>query len=115
MNAGARPAWSGGVGGTGAGDVDVGRASACGQPSNPANPATTVGFALTRDGRVRLAVHDLRGRLVCVLVDDDLTVGEHSATWNGREASGRRSASGVYMLRLETAGTVDVRRLTLVQ
>jgi hypothetical protein len=77
---------------------------------NPFNPRTTIAYALPRDGHVRLAVYDLRGRQVAVLVDGTQTAGEHSLVF---QADGL--ASGVYFYRLQAPGFEQVRRLVLAR
>ena len=51
----------------------------------------------------RLAIHDLAGREVRVLVDGDVS-GTTRAGWDGRDASGRRVAPGLYVARLDRSG-----------
>jgi len=70
---------------------------------NPFNPSTTLSFELARESVARLAIHDMRGRLVRTLVDGGLQAGAHQSVWDGRDASGRTVESGVYFARL-TAG-----------
>lgn len=82
---------------------------------NPFNPSTTVRFQLERAGRARLSVHDLRGRRVRVLVDGNLPAGRHERTWRGTDDRGGALASGVYMLRLETAGADHLQKVTLLK
>jgi bacillolysin len=70
---------------------------------NPFNPTTTIVYQLAAaSGSVRLAVYDLLGREVAVLVNEPKAAGSYSVTW---DASGL--ASGVYFCRL-TAGTATV-------
>jgi hypothetical protein len=82
---------------------------------NPFNPQTTVGFALPEAGRVRLSVHDLRGRLVRVLVDERRDAGTHQVLWDGRDQGGRAVASGTYLASFETTRVREVRKLTLAR
>ncbi|HPF70594.1 MAG TPA: Ig-like domain-containing protein, partial [Candidatus Krumholzibacteria bacterium] len=82
---------------------------------NPFNPQTTIRFALDRGGRVRLAVFDVRGRLVAKLVDGDLPAGAHSVVWDGHDGRGAPVGSGVYLYRLESGGQAETRRMTLVK
>jgi gingipain R len=82
---------------------------------NPFNPATAVAFVLPGDGPVRLSIHDARGRLVRVLVNETLSAGHHEVTWNGRDQQGRPVASGVYLARLQTAQTSDVLKVTMAK
>jgi len=67
------------------------------------------------EGRVHLAVYDVSGRLRRTLVDGDVSLGEHTTTWNGRDDDGRPVASGMYLMRLRTAGLELERRLTVVR
>ena len=58
-----------------------------------------------------LTVHDVTGRRVA---DLPLSAGAASASWDGRDAAGRPTASGVYFLRLTDArGTASARVLRL--
>lgn len=82
---------------------------------NPFNPGTTLAFSVARPGRYSLTVHDVRGRTVAVLVAGRLAAGEHTATWQGRDRSGRPVASGRYVARLEGPGVDVARPLTLVK
>ncbi len=74
-----------------------------------------VRFALTQRGMVDLSVLDIEGRCVKRILGQELAAGAHSAVWDGRDDGSRRLATGVYFIRLERAGEVDVRRLTVIQ
>jgi hypothetical protein len=80
---------------------------------NPFNPRTTIAYRVERAGPVELTVHDLRGARVQTLVSSSRAAGEYTATWDGRDAGGRTAASGVYLLRLKTADTVDGAKIIL--
>jgi hypothetical protein len=82
---------------------------------NPFNPDTEIWFNLSAPGPVRLTVHDLSGRLVCVLFEGHQDAGEHTASWNGTDAGGRPVGSGVYLYRFEAQGMVEQRKMTLVK
>ncbi|RKZ15976.1 hypothetical protein DRQ53_07615, partial [bacterium] len=83
---------------------------------NTFNPRTTISFTLARDGRTRLVVYDLRGRLVDVLVDEVLRADTHDYIWDGKDRSGHSVASGVYVYRLTTSdGFAAAKKMTLVR
>jgi hypothetical protein len=82
---------------------------------NPFNPRTTIRFDLPAAGPVRLAVYDLAGRLVRVLVEGEIPAGSHEAVWDGRDQSGRSAPSGSYLARLVAGGKVEGVRLSLVR
>ena len=82
---------------------------------NPFNPSTHITFEIPERGRALLAIHDVRGRRVCTLVDATLVPGQHDALWDGTDGSGHAAASGVYLLRLESGGRSSVRRMVLIR
>lgn len=75
---------------------------------NPFGGSTSIGYALAREGRVTVAIYDVGGRLVVTLVDGVDRAGAHSASWDGRDASGREVGSGIYFVRM----AVEEARLT---
>ncbi len=82
---------------------------------NPFNPLTTLEFSLPRPGPVRLAVHDVRGRVVAVLASGDLPAGRHTARWDGRDLRGQPASSGVYFVRLQADGESRIRKIVLAR
>jgi hypothetical protein len=82
---------------------------------NPFNPRTRIAYSLERAGHVELSVFDLRSRLVKNLVSGPGRPGRHESVWNGRDATGRQVAAGVYFFRLRTGDDVRTRRVTLIK
>ncbi|MGD8395589.1 MAG: FlgD immunoglobulin-like domain containing protein [Candidatus Eiseniibacteriota bacterium] len=82
---------------------------------NPFNPSTSIAFELAAAGPTRLEIFDIAGRQVRALVDGQLPAGAHRVTWDGTDQGGRRVASGVYVYRLETAGTTVARRMIVLK
>jgi hypothetical protein len=77
---------------------------------NPFNPSTVVSFQLSVFSDIRLAIYDVIGREVAVLVDGAMPAGSHSVTF---DASG--FASGVYVVVLQRAGTRMVQKISLMK
>ena len=71
---------------------------------NPFNPSTSVSYRIPAAGHVDVRVYDVRGRLVRNLVDGWRIAGDHTVTWQGRDDSGRAATTGVYFIRIESAG-----------
>jgi len=82
---------------------------------NPFNPATLIRFELPARTRVRLAVFDVRGRLVRILVDGVLPAGGREIVWNGSDDNGKSVSSGVYFYRLETPRATVSRKMVLLR
>lgn len=78
---------------------------------NPFNPTTTISFSIPasdpgpshgKPERVcTLAVYDLTGKLVRSLVQGSVHSGAYQVVWDGKDASGRQVASGIYFYRLD--------------
>ena len=79
------------------------------------NAGTSISYDVQRSLDLRLAIFDVHGRMVRVLVDDEVSAGTHDATWDGRDASGERLANGVYLIRLEGDGRAQLRRTVLMR
>ena len=77
---------------------------ALGNYPNPFNPATTIRFDLPQEGKVKLAIYNIRGQKVKQLVHDLVAAGSHQIKWNGKDEGNKQVASGVYFYRLEVAG-----------
>lgn len=82
---------------------------------NPFNGATTIAFQLPVVGHVDLAIHNALGQRVRRLVSVNLEAGAHRIQWDGRDATGRTAATGVYFARLETPHAAATRSLLLVR
>ncbi|MCK4511047.1 T9SS type A sorting domain-containing protein [bacterium] len=79
---------------------------------NPFNPVTTIDYSLATDGRVTIRVFDCAGRVVRTLVDSPAEAGVHTVIWNGITDTGQRAASGVYFVKMESAGHSGAFRAT---
>jgi hypothetical protein len=80
---------------------------------NPFRESTTIDFSLAAPSEAKLAIYDVAGRMVRVLVQQELPVGEHTATWDARDGSGLRVAAGTYFAKF-TAGDVTQSRKVVV-
>ena len=78
---------------------------------NPFAGRTSMRFGLPHTGRAELAIYSVQGRLVKRLVHAELAAGEHTATWDRTDESGRRVGSGVYYVALATDGGRFERRI----
>jgi hypothetical protein len=78
---------------------------------NPARELTTARFVLPSGGTAQVSVFDAAGRLVRTLVDGAQPAGEHSVSWDYRDADGVRVPAGVYLMRLEFAGRSLTQRI----
>jgi len=90
---------------TGVAEIAVPSAVAIsGNAPNPFNPSTTIAFTLDTAARADLTIYNMAGQAIRTLISHDMSPGEHSAVWDGRNDSGMTVSAGVYFVRL-VAGT----------
>ncbi|MBL8015876.1 MAG: T9SS type A sorting domain-containing protein, partial [Ignavibacteria bacterium] len=69
---------------------------------NPFNPSTHFNFGIAVSGFVRLAVYNVLGKEVAVIVNKQLQPGKYEVEWNAADYP-----SGVYYYRLEVVNEGD--------
>jgi len=77
---------------------------------NPFNLSTIISYCLARSGKVRLAVYDLTGREVALLVDWIQPAGVHEVLFHATHLT-----SGIYFYKLETSEGVLTQKLTVLK
>lgn len=82
---------------------------------NPFNSGTTISYHLKEDSRVSLAVYNVKGQRVKVLLDDIVKSGEHEVIWHGIDDAGSPVASGVYFYKIQAGNENEVRKMLLLR
>ena len=82
---------------------------------NPFNPTTTIRYQLPVASHVTVSIYDLWGQWITTIVDGDMLAGEHTAIWDGRNASGDELSSGVYLCRTMASSFSQAIRIILVR
>jgi hypothetical protein len=83
---------------------------------NPFNPNTLLAFELDREAAVWLTVFGVGGERVRRLVDGQMmSAGPHQLPWDGRDDRGRVLPSGVYLIKLESSGSLASRKVHLLR
>ena len=82
---------------------------------NPTVGDVAFSIGLATKGHLRLAIYDVTGRLVRVVVDEERDPGLFREAWDGRNSDGRRVAAGVYFVRAEAPGIARSRKVVLIK
>src|SRR3989304_3201056 len=77
---------------------------------NPFNPNTIISYSIPSNSHVRLAVYDMLGRQVAVLVDGMEVAGVYKVNFNAGNY-----ASGVYFYRIEAGSHVKTQKMMLLK
>ncbi len=63
---------------------------------------------------MRLALHDVLGRRVAALLDEERAAGTHRVDWSPARSGAGRVPPGVYVLVLEAGGARIPRRVAIL-
>ncbi len=82
---------------------------------NPFNPQTTIVYDVTKNGKVKLTVYNIKGQEVRKLVDEAKEPGRYPVVWDGRDSQGTQVASGIYFCRLSVVGKDKVHKMLMLK
>lgn len=77
---------------------------------NPFNPSTSISYSLAEAGVVKIAVYNLLGQEINILVNDFKEAGPHSVTFNASDLT-----SGAYFYTIETLQFRQTRKMLLAK
>ncbi len=81
---------------------------------NPFNPTTTIGFAMPQAGAWTLRIYNVTGALVWE-TSGSSAGGREEVIWDGRNANGETTASGVYFYRLDASAFSETKKMILLK
>jgi hypothetical protein len=80
------------------------------QPSpNPFRSSTSLSFDAPTQSIVTVEVYDIRGHFVKRVTSDRVEAGRYRVRWDGRDAKGRATPSGIYLIHMK-GGDFDLLR-----
>ncbi|MBT7789915.1 MAG: choice-of-anchor D domain-containing protein [Calditrichaeota bacterium] len=82
---------------------------------NPFNHSTIIPYQITEDSWVKVEIFDLTGQRIKTLVNDNHFRGNYEVTWDGMNSNGKVVSSGVYINKLETKSTEELRKMLFVK
>ena len=81
----------------------------------PFNARVRFAIGAADAGRAKLAVYDLRGRLVRDFGDVNLVSGANQLEWDGRDTAGRTCATGAYLVQCRLGADGAIVKVMLVK
>ncbi len=82
---------------------------------NPFNPTTSIRYELRASSRVQLSVYNLIGEQVRVLVNETQTAGAKTVVWDGRDDSGIKLSSGLYIYEIQSDNLRESKKMLLLK
>jgi hypothetical protein len=82
---------------------------------NPFNPTTQIKYAISKLGNYELTVYNILGEKIRTLVSSQLSPGEYSVDWDGKNEFGKDVASGIYFYRLSGKDLSIIKKMALIR
>ncbi len=82
---------------------------------NPFNPTTTISYSVDNPQHVNISVYNVKGQLVKVLLDQQVTDAKvkHSVNWNGTDSNRNKVSSGIYFTVMKARDDVKTNKMVL--
>lgn len=77
---------------------------------NPFNPATTIVYALPKEGMVTLRIYNILGQVVSTLVNQNQATGTYTVNFNANDLS-----SGIYFYNIQAGNFNQVKKMMLIK
>jgi len=82
---------------------------------NPMTNKAKIDFTLPQEGHVRLAIYNILGQTIKVIVNEKIGAGFHSVYWDGRDQNGKEVSAGVYFYKMEAGEFSATQRLIVIR
>ncbi len=82
---------------------------------NPFNPETTIKFNLPSAEQVSIKIFSSTGQLIRSLITNSYAAGYHNILWNGRNDSGNKVTSGLYIYRIKAGKFISVKKMLMLK
>ncbi len=82
---------------------------------NPFNPETKIKYAIPKSSFVKLEIFSETGMLIRILVSKKQPPGYYSTVWNGRNESGIKVGSGLYIYRITAGDFIVTKKMLLLK
>jgi hypothetical protein len=82
---------------------------------NPFSSNATLPYSLKDEQTVRFDIYSVKGQLIRSYGSEHKAAGNHSLSWDGKDANGKEVTSGVYFYRMSAGKYTATRKLMFVK
>lgn len=82
---------------------------------NPFNPQTTISYSVTKAAELNLCIYNTKGQLIRTLQAGLAAKGNHSVVWNGKDDQGKPVGNGIYLYKMQSGSTTQIRKMMLLK
>ena len=81
---------------------------------NPFNPSTTIPFTLESSDHISLIIYNIMGQKIATVIDNYISAGNHTVTWDGRDDAGNHVSSGIYLYQFKDGRNTEIKKMLLL-
>jgi hypothetical protein len=82
---------------------------------NPFNSQTNIEFQVPNQSVIKLEIYNILGQKIKTLVNQEISPGSYSVSWNSKNDFGDSVNSGVYFLKFSSDNFSDTKKMTLLK
>ncbi len=82
---------------------------------NPFNPITTLKYFIPKDSFVNVAVHDMTGKMIKTIVNENQNYGSKTVQWDATNNQGEPASAGVYLYRIKAGDFRQTNKMILLK
>jgi hypothetical protein len=82
---------------------------------NPFNPETIIEYQVPARGQVELVIYNMLGQKIRTLINENKPAGTYHVLWNGKDDSGNRVATGIYIYQLRGTNALITKKMMLIK
>ncbi|MCK5051832.1 MAG: T9SS type A sorting domain-containing protein, partial [Candidatus Cloacimonetes bacterium] len=84
---------------------------------NPFNPTTTISFNLTTENTklTEIKIYNIKGQKIKTLISAQLSAGQHSVIWDGKDSNDKQVGSGIYFYKMKTSNFQQTKKMILLK
>ncbi len=82
---------------------------------NPFNPETRIYFEIPEQHDVKIAIYNMLGQKVRMLINEPYNAGRHTVNWDGRDDIGNLVSTGVYFYRIQAGDFIASMKMIMMK
>ncbi len=82
---------------------------------NPFNPETNIEYQLPKTSDVSIKIYNINGQEIATLVNESQNPGIYKIKWNGKNSTGTKVSSGIYLVSMITPEFTKTQKITLIR
>lgn len=82
---------------------------------NPFNPETNIEYQLPKSCHVLIKIYNTVGQEIKTLIDEKREAGFYQISWDGKDNSGKKVGTGIYIYQLKAEEFVAVKKMVMIQ